>query len=45
MDPAIPQSYLNWFAHLFCVHQAEGKWPKNARAVRHLLMAGTTSHT
>ena len=38
MDPKNLQSYLNWFVYLFRVRQAEGRWPKTARVVRHLLM-------
>lgn len=33
MDPVNLQSYLNWFAYLFRVRQAEGRWPKTARVV------------
>ena len=32
-------SYLNWFVYLFRVRRDEGKWPKTARALRHLLMS------
>ena len=35
------QSYLNWFVYLFRVRQAEEKWPKTARVVRHMLMSET----
>lgn len=45
MDPANLQSYLNWFVYLFRVHQAEEKWPKTARVVRHLLMADARYRT
>lgn len=38
MDPANLQSYLDWFVYLFRVHQAEDRWPKTARVVRHLMM-------
>ncbi len=41
MDPANLQSYLNWYVYLFRVNQAQDKWPKTERAVRHLLMAKT----
>ncbi len=33
------QSYLNWFVYLFRVRRDEGKWPKTARVLRHLLMS------
>lgn len=36
------QSYLNWYAYLFRVKQAEGRWPKTERVLRHLFMADTT---
>ena len=39
MEPKNLQSYPNWFVYLFRVHQAEEKWPKTERVVRHLLMA------
>lgn len=39
MDPKNLQSYLNWFVYLFRVRQAEERWPKTERVVRHLLMA------
>lgn len=45
MDPANLQSYLNWFVYLFRVRQAEDRWPKTARVVRHLLMADATYRT
>lgn len=45
MDPSNLQSYLNWFVYLFRVHQAEEKWPKTARVVRHLMMADATYRT
>lgn len=45
MDPKNLQSYLNWFVYLFRVHQAEDRWPKTARVVRHLLMADATYRT
>lgn len=32
-------SYLNWFVYLFRVRRDEGKWPKTARVLRHLLMS------
>jgi hypothetical protein len=41
MDPANLQSYLNWYVYLFRVNQAQEKWPKTERVVRHLLMAET----
>ena len=45
MDPANLQSYLDWFVYLFRVHQAEEKWPKTARVVRHLMMTDATYRT
>ena len=45
MDPANLQSYLDWFVYLFRVRQAEEKWPKTARVVRHLMMADATYRT
>lgn len=45
MDPANLQSYLNWYVYLFRVHQAEDKWPKTARVVRHLLMTDARYRT
>ena len=45
MDPASLQSYLNWFVYLFRVRQAEDRWPKTARVIRHLLMADATYRT
>lgn len=45
MDPSNLQSYLNWFVYLFRVRQAEEKWPKTARVVRHLMMADATYRT
>ena len=41
MDPANLQSYLNWYVNLFRVNQAQERWPKTERVVRHLLMAET----
>lgn len=41
MDPANLQSYLNWYVYLFRVNQAQEKWPRTERVVRHLLMAET----
>ena len=38
MDPANLQSCLDWFVYLFREHQAEDRWPKTARVVRHLMM-------
>ena len=38
MDPANLQSCLDWFVCLFRAHQAEDRWPKTARVVRHLMM-------
>lgn len=45
MDPANLQSYLDWFVHLFRVRQAQDRWPKTARVVRHLIMADATYRT
>ena len=45
MDPSNLQSYLDWFVYLFRVRQAEEKWPKTARVVRHLMMADATYRT
>ena len=45
VDPANLQSYLDWFVYLFRVLQAQGRWPKAARAVRHLIMADATYRT
>lgn len=45
MDPENLQSYLDWFVYLFRVHQAEDRWPKTARVVRHLLMSDATYRT
>ena len=42
MDPKNLQSYLNWFVYLFRVRQAEEKWPKTERVVRHMLMSETS---
>lgn len=39
MKKANLQSYLNWFVYLFHVRRDEGKWPKTARVLRHLLMS------
>ena len=39
MKKANLQSYLNWFVYLFRVRRDEGKWPKAARVLRHLLMS------
>ena len=39
MEPKNLQSYLNWFVYLFRVRQAEEKWPKTERVVRHMLMS------
>ena len=39
MKKANLQSCLNWFVHLFRVRRDEGKWPKAARVLRHLLMS------
>lgn len=36
------QSYLNWFVYLFRVKRDDGRWPKTARVVRHLLMSETS---
>lgn len=32
------QRYLNWFTYLFQVKQANERWPKNERILRHLLI-------
>ena len=32
------QRYLNWFVYLFRVKQANEKWPKNERILRHLIL-------
>lgn len=45
MDPANLQSYLDWFVYLFRVRRAQDRWPKAARAVRHLIMADATYRT
>lgn len=45
MDPANLQSYLDWFVYLFRVRQAQDRWPKTARVVRHLIMADATYRT
>ena len=42
MDVKNLQSYLNWYAYLFRVKQAEEKWPKVERVLRHLFMADAT---
>lgn len=39
MDLKYLQSYLNWYAYLFRVKQAEERWPKVERVLRHLVMA------
>lgn len=39
MKKANLHSYLNWFVYLFRVRRDEGKWPKTARVLRHLLMS------
>ena len=39
MDLKYLQSYLNWYAYLFRVKQAEERWPKVERILRHLVMA------
>jgi transposase-like protein len=33
------QSYLNWFVYLFRVKRDNGRWPRIARVIRHLLMS------
>lgn len=45
VDPANLQSYLDWFVYLFRALQAQDRWPKAARAVRHLIMADATYRT
>ena len=42
MDVKNLQSYLNWYAYLFRVKQAQEKWPKVERVLRHLFMADAT---
>lgn len=42
MDLKYLQSYLNWYAYLFRVRQAEERWPKVERVLRHLFMADAT---
>ena len=42
MDLKYLQSYLNWYAYLFRVKQAEERWPKVGRVLRHLFMADAT---
>lgn len=42
MDLKYLQSYLNWYAYLFRVKQAEERWPKVERVLRHLVMADAT---
>lgn len=39
MGPESLQSYLNPYVYLFRVKRDDERWPKIARAVRHLLMA------
>lgn len=39
MKKANLHSYLNWFVYLFRVRRDEGKWPKTARVLRHLLIS------
>ena len=39
MDLKYLQSYLNWYAYLFRVKQAEERWPKVERVLRHPVMA------
>ena len=39
MDPESLQSYLNPYVCFFRVKRDDERWPKIARAVRHLLMA------
>ena len=39
MDLKYLQSYLNWHAYLLRVRQAEERWPKVERVLRHLVMA------
>ena len=39
MDPENLQSYLNPYVCFFRVERDDERWPKIARAVRHLLMA------
>lgn len=38
MAPANLQSYLNLYVYLFRVKRDDGRWPKIARVVRHLMM-------
>ena len=32
------QEYLDWYVYLFRVRQADGRWPKVARVLRHLML-------
>lgn len=32
------QEYLNWYVYLFRVKQADERWPKTARVLRHLML-------
>lgn len=42
MKMANLQSYLNWSVYLFRVKRDDGRWPKIARVIRHLLMSETS---
>ena len=42
MSPRGLQAYLDWYAYLFRVNQARGRWNPTARVVRHILMADAT---
>ena len=38
-DGRAPAGRQNWFVYLFRVRRDEGKWPRTARVLRHLLMS------
>lgn len=42
MDLKYLQSYLNWFVYLYRVKQADEKWPKIPRILRHLILSEVT---
>lgn len=38
MRPENLQEYLDWYVYLFRVKQADERWPKTARVLRHLML-------
>ena len=38
MKPDNLQEYLDWYVYLFRVRQADERWPKTARVLRHLML-------